>query len=61
MQYTENFRAVKYEKVKEGNDQEMAQSERNSHSKNRGEKKRNRQYGSYTQGTYKGILSVENV
>ena len=36
------------EKVKVGNDQEMAQSERNSHSKNRGGKNLNLQSGTYT-------------
>ena len=41
-----------YRKVKVGNDQEMAQSERNSHSKNRDGNKLNQQSGSYTKKTY---------
>ena len=39
-------------KVKVGNDQEMAQSERNSDSKNRGGKKLNQQSGTFTKKTY---------
>ena len=37
-----------YEKVQVGKDQEKAQSERDSHSKNRGGKKPNQQSGTYT-------------
>ena len=37
-----------YEKVQVGKDQEMAQSEKDSHSKNRGGKKPNQQSGTYT-------------
>ena len=41
-------------KLKEDNDQEMAQSDRNSHSKNRGGKNPNHQSGTYmyTKKTY---------
>ena len=40
---------IKYhQKVKVGNDQEMTQSERNSHSKKRGGKKPNKQSGTNT-------------
>ena len=39
-------------KVKVGNDQEMAQSERTSHSKNRGGEKLNSQSGTYTKKLY---------
>ena len=39
-------------KVRVGNDQEMKQLERNSHSKNRGVKKLNKQSGTYTKKTY---------
>ena len=39
-------------KSKLGNDQEMAQSERNSHSKYRSGKKLNKQLGIYTKKTY---------
>ena len=38
--------------VKVGSDQEMAQSERNSHSRNRGGKKLNYQSGTYTKKTF---------
>ena len=37
-----------YEKVQVGKDQEKAQSEKDSHSKNRGGKKTNKQSGTYT-------------
>ena len=40
------------EKVKVGNDQEMAQSERNSHSKNQGVKKTKLKSGTYTKKIY---------
>ena len=40
-------------KVQVGKDQEKAQSEKNSHSKNRGGKKLNQQSGTYTMKTYR--------
>ena len=40
-------------KVQVGNDQEKVQSERNSHSKNRGGKKLNGQLGTYTKKTFR--------
>ena len=41
-----------FSKVKVGNEQEVAQLERNSHSKNRGGKKLNQQSGTYTKKIY---------
>ena len=41
------------EKVQEGKDQEKAQSEKDSHSKNRGGKKPNQQSGTYTMKTFR--------
>ena len=41
------------EKVQVGKDQEKAQSEKDSHSKNRGGKKTNHQSGNYTMETLK--------
>ena len=43
----------RHKKVQVGNDQEKAQSERNSHSKNQGGKKLNWQLGTKTIKTYK--------
>ena len=43
---------VFYEKVQVGKDQEKAQSEKDSHSKNRGGKKPNQQSGTYTMKTF---------
>ena len=40
-------------KVQVGKDQEMAQSEKDSHSKNRGGKKLNLQSGTYIMKTYR--------
>ena len=40
-------------KVQVGNDQEKTQSEKDSHSKNRGGKKLNLQSGTYTMKTYR--------
>ena len=40
-------------KVQVGKDQEKAQSEKDSHSKNRGGKKLNEQSGTYTMKTYR--------
>ena len=40
-------------KVQVGNDQEKAQSEKDSHSKNRCGKKLNKQSGTYTMKTYR--------
>ena len=40
-------------KIQVGNDQEKAQSEKDSHSKNRGGKKLNLQSGTYTMKTYR--------
>ena len=40
-------------KIQVGNDQEKAQSERDSHSNNRGGKKLNQKSGSYTMKTYR--------
>ena len=47
---------MQYEKVQVGKDQEKAQSERDSHSKNRGGKKPNQQSGTYMY-TMKHIVS----
>ena len=41
------------EKVQVGKDQEKAQSEKDSHSKNRGGKKTNQQSGTYTMKTFR--------
>ena len=41
------------EKVQVGKDQEKAQSEKDSHSKNRGGKKANQQSGTYTMKTFR--------
>ena len=46
-------RAVEDEKVQVGKDQEKAQSEKDSHSKNRGGKKQNQQSGTYTSKTFR--------
>ena len=43
-----SHRRLKKKKVQEGKDQEKAQSERDSHPKNRGGKKPNQQSGTYT-------------
>ena len=42
-----------FKKVQVGKDQEKAQSEKDSHSKNRGGKKLNQQSGTYTMKTYR--------
>ena len=42
-----------YKKVQVGKDQEKAQSEKDSHSKNRGGKKTNQQSGTYTMKTFR--------
>ena len=42
-----------YRKVQVGKDQEKAQSEKDSHSKNQGGKKPNQQSGTYTMKTYR--------
>ena len=42
-----------YKKVQVGKDQEKAQSEKDSHSKNRGGKKPNQQSGTYTMKTFR--------
>ena len=42
-----------YKKVQAGKDQEKAQSEKDSHSKNRGGKKPNQQSGTYTMKTFR--------
>ena len=47
----------KHTKVQEGNDQEKAQSENDSHSKNRGGKKLNQQSGTYTTKTHQQLFS----
>ena len=44
---------VTLKKVQVGNDREKAQSERDSHSKNRGGKKLNKLSGTYTMKTYR--------
>ena len=43
----------KNKKVQVGKDQEKAQSEKDSHSKNRGGKKPNKQSGTYTMKTFR--------
>ena len=45
--------SLKNEKVQVGKDQEKAQSEKDFHSKNRGEKKTNQQSGTYTMKTFR--------
>ena len=45
-------RLLMRKKVQVGKDQEKAQSEKDSHSKNRGGKKLNKQSGTYTMKTY---------
>ena len=47
------FHMVKSEKVQVGKDQEKAQSEKDSHSKNQGGKKPNQQSGTYTMKTFR--------
>ena len=42
-----------HEKVQVGKDQEKAQSEKDSHSKNRGGKKPNKQAGTFTMKTFR--------
>ena len=49
--YLDNLNENK--KVQVGKDQEKAQSEKDSHSKNRGGKKPNQQSGTYTMKTYR--------
>ena len=44
---------VQFKKVQVGKDQEKAQSEKDSHSKNRGGKKPNQQSGTYTMKTFR--------
>ena len=44
---------IHYKKVQVGKDQEKAQSEKDSHSKNRGGKKPNKQSGTYTMKTFR--------
>ena len=44
---------ISTEKVQEGKDQEKAQSEKDSHSKNRGGEKPNQKSGTYTMITYR--------
>ena len=46
-------RKIQVKKLHVGNDQEKAQSEKDSHSKNRGGKKLNQQSGTYTMKTYR--------
>ena len=43
----------RWKKVQVGKDQEKAQSEKDSHSKNRGGKKPNQQSGTYTMKTFR--------
>ena len=45
--------AVNSKKVQVGKDQEKAQSEKDSHSKNQGGKKPNQQSGTYTMKTFR--------
>ena len=47
------FSSLNHEKVQVGKDQEKAQSEKDSHSKNRGGKKPNQQSGTYTMKTFR--------
>ena len=48
-----NERQHPYQKVQVGKDQEKAQSEKDSHSKNQGGKKPNQQPGTYTMKTFR--------
>ena len=50
-----------YGKVQVGKDQEKAQSEKDSHSKNRGGKKPNQQSGTYTMKQFMGFLTYKGI
>ena len=51
--YYEHKVITGFKKVQVGKDQEKAQSEKDSHSKNRGGKKPNQQSGTYTMKTFR--------
>ena len=50
---SETISTIVHEKVQVGKDQEKAQSEKDSHSKNRDGKKLNKQSSTYTMKTYR--------
>ena len=50
-----------YEKAQVGKDQEKAQSEKDSHSKNRGGKKPNQQSGTYTMKHFKFLYVKDHL
>ena len=53
MQLVASWLDYVYKKKQIGKDQEKAQSEKDSHSKNRGGKKLNQKLGTYTKKTYR--------